>query len=259
MHLNCYHIDAFAKSIFTGNPAAVVPLDIWLDDSLMQSIAAENNLSETVFFIKEDDFYKIRWFSPTVEIPLCGHATLAAAYVLYNYLDYHSDTIIFQSLSGQLIVKRVDDKIQLNFPAIQNTKVVNFDLFQNIIPYKILNITSAKDKYLVHIENEEDVYSIDAQIFNTINTDKNIIITAKSKSYDFVSRFFAPHVGIAEDPVTGSAHCMLVPYWANLLQKNSFHAYQASSRGGELWCSLDEDRVFMSGYAIVFKISKLYL
>jgi PhzF family phenazine biosynthesis protein len=259
MHLNCYHIDAFAKSIFTGNPAAVVPLDTWLDDSLMQSIAAENNLSETVFFVKEDDFYKIRWFSPTVEIPLCGHATLAAAYVLYNYLDYRSDTIIFQSLSGQLIVKRVDDKIQLNFPAIQNTKVVNFDLFQNIIPYKILNVASAKDKYLVHIENEEDVYSIDAQIFNIFNTDKNIIITAKSKSYDFVSRFFAPHVGIAEDPVTGSAHCLLVPYWANLLHKNSFHAYQASSRGGELWCNLDEDRVFMSGYAIVFKISKLYL
>jgi len=247
--MTIYQVDAFTDKLFAGNPAAVCPLDEWLPDALMQQLGMENNLAETAFFVKQaDGSYHIRWFTPTVEVDLCGHATLAAAYVLFNQLDYKEDVIRFQSKSGELSVTRNGDMITLDFPANAPKPV---DTPENLLAG--LKITSGKVlfggwDYVVVIDSEEEVKKLDPD-FLTLGKVKarGVTVTAKGNDVDFVSRCFFPQSGINEDPVTGSAHTILTPYWSKALNKTQLTAKQLSHRGGHLLCELKEDRVLMSG------------
>ncbi|MFK5891698.1 MAG: PhzF family phenazine biosynthesis protein [Pseudomonadota bacterium] len=253
MKLKLYQIDAFAKHIFEGNPAAVIPLDIWLEDSLMQSIAAENNLSETAFFIATDKGFHIRWFTPICEVDLCGHATLATAYVIFNVLKLaQTNKITFESRSGLLNVENNKNRIQLDLPAQPPSACDIPKALLQAFKIKPVACYEAED-YLLVFENEQDI--VDAKPdYNLLMKLKHrgIIITAKSIDYDFVSRFFAPKYGIDEDPVTGSAYTQLVPYWATQLGKLEFHSKQVSKRGGELLCILSGDRVYITGKAVLY-------
>lgn len=249
-----YHADAFTNKLFGGNPAAVIPLDKWLDDSLMQNIAAENNLAETVFFVPRGNGYHIRWFTPELEIDLCGHATLASAFILYEYLGYSKSELLFYSKSGELIITRDGDKFQLNFPSRMPLRVSDY-------PEQLLNGLGIKDPlgvyksrdYVVEVAAEKEVVdlNIDISLLNQIDV-IGIIVTAPGKDCDFVSRFFAPNCGIPEDPVTGSAHSTLIPFWAEKLNKDTLHAKQLSKRRGELWCKNLGDRVTMSGNCVFY-------
>ncbi len=249
MKLNIYQIDAFAKESFKGNPAAVCPLDSWIDDNIMQSIAQENNLSETAFFVKNGDIFHIRWFTPTKEVDMCGHATLASAYVIFEILKYKNSEIIFNSKSGILKVKKSQDIYKMDFPAQKIDKCK--------LPNVVLEAFDKEPKesyksmdYILVFENEDDILNIkpNFELLKGIDC-RGVIVTAKSKEYDFVCRFFAPKYGVDEDPVTGSAFTQLIPYWAKLLKKDNFRARQVSKRGGELLCNLLGDRVEIAGYA----------
>ena len=243
MKIDIFQIDAFANQAFEGNPAAVCPLDSWLPDELMQSIAAENNLSETAFFVPEGEGFSIRWFTPSTEVALCGHATLASAFVLFNILDYKGDSIDFYSKSGSLLISRNGDRLVLDFPSQPPTLC---DTPSEIIKaFGVMPSECLKAEDLVVIfENENQVRtaSPNFEILKGIDT-RAVIISAASETVDFVARVFAPKVGISEDPVTGSAYTQLVPYWARKTDKTIFHAKQVSSRGGELFCELIGDRV----------------
>ena len=254
MKLDIYHIDAFAQKVFEGNPAAVCPLDAWIETELMQKIAHENNLSETAFFVKEEDTYRIRWFTPTVEIDLCGHATLASAYVVFEYLKYDENEIIFNSNSGILKVKKEDGKLVMDFPIREIEKcdtpkeIVEAFGKEPVECYKSIN-------YFIVFEDEQDVIHANPNIEILKKLDPSIlgvIITSKSKKYDFVNRFFVPNAGINEDPVTGSIFTELIPYWSKVLKKKELYAKQVSSRGGEVFCKLKDDRVEIAGYAIQY-------
>jgi len=250
MKIPIYQVDAFTSNLFGGNPAAVCPLKEWIDPGLMQSIAAENNLSETAFFVKKNDFYELRWFTPEIEVDLCGHATLATGFVLFNHLNYNDEEIKFETKSGRLMVQRSGDLITLNFPASPPEKTDPPDRLTEGLGKKPLEVYKSRD-YLALFETEKDVLSIqpDFKILGKLET-LGIIITARGDTSDFVSRFFAPSAGIDEDPVTGSAHTTLVPYWAKKLNKTKFHAFQISKRGGELFCQLvGDNRVLISGKA----------
>lgn len=249
MKIPIYQVDAFTSNFFGGNPAAVCPLTEWIDPGLMQSIAAENNLSETAFFVKKNDFYELRWFTPEIEVDLCGHATLASGFVLFNHLNYNEGEIKFETKSGRLMVQRSGDLITLNFPANPPVKIGTPDRLKEGLGKKPLEVCKSRD-YLALFETEKEVLSIqpDFKILGKLET-LGIIITARGDTSDFVSRFFAPAAGIDEDPVTGSAHTTLVPYWAKRLNKTKFHAFQISKRGGELFCQLAGDRVLISGKA----------
>ncbi len=259
MELNLYQIDAFADIPFEGNPAAVIPLEIWLPDSIMQSIAEENNLSETAFFVPRSRGFHIRWFTPKTEVDLCGHATLAAAYVLFNILGYNSDKIEFESKTGPLTVFQKDNWLIMDLPAqppipcdIPGEIVKAFDK----VPIECLR----SEDYIVVFETESDILSIKPDIDYLKKLDlRGVIITARSRQYDFVSRFFAPKYGIDEDPVTGSAHTQLIPYWAKKLGKTKMRVKQVSSRGGELVCELRNDRALISGKAVKFLEGKIEL
>ena len=252
MNIKIYQIDAFANQTFKGNPAAVCPLDSWLPDELMQSIAAENNLSETAFFVREGEEFFIRWFTPSAEVALCGHATLASAFVLFNILDFKGDRIDFNSKSGILPVSKSGERLVLDFPS-QPPEAC--DVPEEIIeafgvaPRECLK---AED-YVVILQNAEQVQSAspDFEILRSLDS-RGVIISAASEEYDFVARFFAPNLGILEDPVTGSAYTQLVPYWAKKTDKTVFHARQVSSRGGELFCELVGDRVKIAGSAVKY-------
>lgn len=248
MKLNLYQIDAFAKNIFEGNPAAVCPLDKWLDDSIMQKIANENNLSETAFFVKEDKSYHIRWFTPSSEVDMCGHATLASAYVLFEILKYSEKEILFNSKSGILKVTKNQDKYQMDFPITKIEKCNIPDNLINAFTIKPIECYKSMD-YILVFENEEDIINAipNLELLKNIDT-RGVIITAKSQKYDFVNRMFAPKYGIDEDPVTGSAFTQLIPYWNKKLNKNTFIAKQVSQRGGEVFCTLQNNRVQISGY-----------
>ncbi len=249
MKIPIYQVDAFTSKLFGGNPAAVCPLKDWIDPGLMQSIAAENNLSETAFFVKKNDFYELRWFTPEIEVDLCGHATLASGFVLFNHLNYNEGEIKFETRSGRLMVQRSGELIILNFPANPPVKVDTPDNLTEGLGKKPLEVYKSRD-YLALFETEKDVLSIqpDFKILEKLDA-LGIIITARGDTSDFVSRFFAPAAGVDEDPVTGSAHTTLVPYWAKKLNKTQFHAFQISKRGGELFCQLAGDRVLISGKA----------
>lgn len=252
MEIPLYQIDAFASRLFEGNPAAVCPLDAWLPAATMQSIAAENNLSETAFFVPKGDGFHIRWFTPLSEVDLCGHATLATAYVLFNLLGYKKDKIEFDSRSGMLAVARDGDRLVMDFPAqppvpcaIPKEIVEAF----NLPPVECLK----SEDLLVVFEREKDIEaaSPDFELLTKLDM-RGVIITAPASRYDFVARFFAPKYGIPEDPVTGSAYTQLAPYWASKTGLKKFRAKQLSSRGGELRCEVAGDRVFIAGKAVKF-------
>lgn len=259
MELTLYQIDSFTNHVFKGNPAAVCPLTKWLSDSTLLKIAAENNLSETAFYVPTKQGFHIRWFTPVVEVDLCGHATLAAAFVIFNYSNYRKNKIIFESKSGNLIVKKNGPLIQMDFP-IQIPSPCNTpkDLIAGLKlkPKVILKNVD----YIAVYNTAEDILNIspDFGILKTIKT-RGICITAIGKSVDFVCRFFAPRYGINEDPVTGSAFCELVPYWANVFKKNNLTATQLSKRQGTIQCKLTNDRVLISGKAIKYMVGKIYI
>lgn len=264
MQIPIYQIDAFSNEIFKGNPAAVCPLDSWLEDVTLQRIAQENNLSETAYFTKEDETtFNLRWFTPEYEIDLCGHATLATAHVILNELNYKGDTVNFKTLSGLISVKKEDDFLILNLPSrpgkvSELPKIIEDSL--NIQPQEIYK---ARD-YLLVYTSEDDVKAIHPNIvlLNQINLNPGgIIITAPSNDndIDFVTRFFTPQATIFEDPATGSAQCTLVPYWAKRLNKTTLNAFQHSQRTAKFKSSHDNDRVIVKGQAITYLKGYIYL
>lgn len=263
MKIPIYQADAFTGTLFGGNPAAVCPLDEWLPDSTMQKIAAENNLAETAFFVKTDKGYLLRWFTPEIEVELCGHATLASAHILFTELGYTDAVIQFDTRhAGVLTVSRDGDKYTLDFPSRPPQPVSNLpmDLINALGGQLPVEVLKAKN-YLVVYETEEEVRNLKPDFNLLAKIDSFVIITAESESddVDFVSRFFAPAAGINEDPVTGSAHCNLIPYWADVLGKDQLHAYQVSARKGELWCQLKGDRVLMSGKAVTYLKGEIFV
>ncbi len=252
MKLKIYKINAFTSKLFKGNPAAVIPLERWLSDDLMQKIAWENNLSETAFFVSSKKRFHIRWFTPKSEVKLCGHATLASAYVIFNILNYSFNKIIFDSQSGELIVKKTDEFFTLDFPSQMPLKCKIPNKLTDALGKEPLSCYKNED-YLAVYENESDILDI-APNFNILKQLdlRGIIITAPTNNFDFVSRFFVPNLGIDEDPVTGSAHTQLTPYWAEKLNKKVLKAKQVSRREGVLYCEQRTDRVLISGSAILF-------
>lgn len=259
MRLSQYQVDAFTRTLFTGNPAAVVPLDHWLPDSMLQAIADENNLSETAFFVPEGDGYRLRWFTPVAEVDLCGHATLAAAHVLYHHAGYTRNCILFHTRSGLLTVRRHDAEYTLDFPASFPVEVPCPDALAAALPSAPLAVLAAED-YLVVLADAHAVRQAAPDMIHLRQLDRRgVILTAPGEDCDFVSRFFAPKFGIDEDPVTGSAHCQLTPYWSERLNRKTLSARQISRRGGELRCELVGHRVLMSGQAVTFLESVLHL
>jgi PhzF family phenazine biosynthesis protein len=249
MKLPLYQIDAFSSKAFGGNPAAVCPLEAWIDDALMQSIAAENNVAETAFFVPNDAGFDIRWFTPATEVDLCGHATVASAYVVFEHVRPGSDRVTFDSKSGALPVARRDGKIALDFPADPPREARAPDALAAALG-KAPAQTLAADSYVCVYASEGDVLALRPDMASLARLDLHgVIVTAPGDSVDFVSRFFAPKLGVPEDPVTGSAHCKLIPYWAKRLGKTTLRARQISARGGELWCELTGDRVIIAGHA----------
>ena len=252
MKLSLYQIDAFANKVFEGNPAAVIPLEDWLPAKTMQLIASENNLSETAFFCPSDNNYEIRWFTPNGEVELCGHATLASAYVLFNILNYKTEQIEFNSLSGSLIVKKINDLYRLDFPSQKPIKCKMPSLLTEGLGRESNNCYKNED-YLVVFETEDEIANINPDFNKLKNLDsRGVIITAPGLNYDFVSRAFFPKYGILEDPVTGSAHTKLIPYWAKKFEKSKLIAKQISKRGGELFCENNKNRVYISGHAMLY-------
>lgn len=249
MKLKIYQVDAFTSRVFAGNPAAVCQLDAWLPDSLMQSIALENNLSETAFFVAEEDHFSIRWFTPTTEVNLCGHATLASAFVLFECAGHESDRIDFASRSGMLSVSRTDDLLVLDFPVQRPEPCSLPEELVSAFGHEPVECLRAAD-YVAIFEDEREVRSANPDIdaLRALES-RGVIISAVGDDCDFVARFFGPNVGVAEDPVTGSAYTQLVPYWATKTGKARFHARQVSERGGELHCELAGDRVLIGGRA----------
>lgn len=249
MKLSIYQVDAFASKVFEGNPAAVCPLDEWLPDDLMQQIAMENNLSETAFFVKHNDKYRLRWFTPTTEVDLCGHATLASAHVLFEHLDYNQKTIRFDSNSGELQVQKKEDRLGMNFPAAEINKVEVSQFLEEAIGVPAKELYRDTD-YLYVVETEKEVRNLNPDIRELAKADvRGIIVTAPGDEFDFVSRFFAPAAGVDEDPVTGSTHTMLTPYWSNRLGKEKLVGRQVSRRGGMVYCHHLGNRVEICGQA----------
>lgn len=264
MKLNLYQVDAFTKKLFGGNPAAVVPLEQWPDTELMQNIALENNLSETVFFVpaaSSDADYEIRWFTPTLEINLCGHATLASAYVLFEMLGFNKSSIRFSSKSGILNISRQDDLITMNFPSWKPERLNEYpDVLKEALGIEEwVGVYKHRD-YLVELQNEEAVKKCNPDFTLMKKHFDKLIVTAPGNTVDFVSRFFAPGAGVDEDPVTGSAHSQLIPFWSEKLHKKKMHAKQLSKRVGEIWCEqLNDERVLMSGQCVFYMKGEIFL
>lgn len=253
MKIKQYQIDAFASRVFEGNPAAICPLDSWLADDLMQAIAEENNLSETAFFVPSDKGFHLRWFTPIKEIDLCGHATLASAHVLFERLAYPKATITFETRSGDLLVEKKGALLKMNFPAYPLTPCsMPPEILGQALGHQSIEVLVADD-YMAVFANEAIIRSITPNQTLLSQLDlRGVIITAPGVDVDFVSRFFGPKYGIPEDPVTGSAHCLLTPYWAEKLNKSRLTAKQLSKRGGSIHCELKDNRVLLSGTAVTF-------
>jgi len=260
MKIPMYQVDAFATKLFEGNPAAVVPLKDWLPEEQMQQIAAENNLSETAFFVKEGEGYHLRWFTPLVEVDLCGHATLASAHVLFNELGYEGKLIRFQTRSGELTVGREDGRLRMDFPADDMPKAqAPDDLFKALGIQKTKEVYKSDD-YMVVLDTEAEVAALepDLRLLKSVEA-RGVIVTAPGEQVDFVSRFFAPQSGVDEDPVTGSAHTKSTPYWSRRLEKKELEARQISQRGGSLSCRMNGDRVEIIGSALTFLKGEIQL
>jgi PhzF family phenazine biosynthesis protein len=259
MKLPLFQVDAFTDQLFRGNPAAVCPLDKWLPDETLQAIAAENNLAETAYFVPSGDAWDLRWFTPTVEIDLCGHATLASAFVIMNHLDTTRTETRFQTRSGELRVTREADLYSLDFPSRHPQRREISEHLVDALGARPLEFWAARDCMAVYA-TEQDVLALRPNMEKLVALgDFAFIATAPGSTVDFVSRFFAPGAGIPEDPVTGSAHCTLTPYWAGRLGKTVLTARQVSARGGELLVEQRGDRVKISGKAVLYLTGTIYL
>lgn len=256
MRIPLYQVDAFTSWPFSGNPAAVCPLPEWLDDDTLRKVAAENNLSETAYFVPREGFYDLRWFSPRCEVELCGHGTLASAYVLLNILRPGLRDPRFETrFSGELTVRKQGDRFVMDFPATppqlcaDPPELLARGLGSTTPP---LNVLQANRNYIVVYETRSSVRNLrpDFEMLEQLHP-FGVVVTAPDDEVDFVSRYFAPSYGVPEDPVTGSAHCALAPYWAQRLHKTSLHALQVSERGGEIWCEIARDRVILKGNAVL--------
>lgn len=262
MKLDIFQVDAFSSKPFGGNPAAVVPLEAWLADEVMLDIAAENNLAETAFFVKNGDKYDIRWFTPRVEVNLCGHATLASAYVIFECLRLESEVIRFHShRSGELGVTKEDGRMVLDFPAYPMAEIEQSDELAcavGIVPVKVWEMQG--NMVILRLENETQVRELSPDFNALLGIDYDeFIVTAPGDDCDFASRMFAPRIGINEDPVTGAIHCSLIPYWAKELGKTEMFARQVSARGGELFYALRGDRVKIGGEATLYLKGEIYV
>lgn len=254
MRIPLYQVDAFTSRIFGGNPAAVCLLDGWLEDSVLQAIASENNLSETAFLVRNDSGFDLRWFTPVTEVVLCGHATLASAFVLFVCRKWPEAAIRFRTRrSGDLVVTRQKRLLEMDFPARPTHTIRAPEGLAEALRVTPQQVFGSEEDLLVILDNEAAVRAArpDYAALDSV-TDRGVIITARGDKSDFVSRFFAPRVGIPEDPVTGSAHCVLIPYWAEKLRKNDLHAFQVSGRGGEIFGSNLGDRVKICGRAALY-------
>jgi predicted PhzF superfamily epimerase YddE/YHI9 len=254
MRLPMYQVDAFTDSLFGGNPAAICPLDVWLPDATMQAIAAENNLAETAFFVRENGDYALRWFTPTVEVDLCGHATLASGHVVFNFLEPKRDSVSFRTLkAGTLVVSRRGDMLAMDFPARPAEPCEPPAGLLVALGGKPREVLRARD-HLIVFDTAREIAELapDLAALGKVDCWAAIVTAPGDNGIDFVSRFFAPAQGIPEDPVTGSAHCTLVPYWAKRRGKTEFEARQVSRRGGALRCALKGDRVSIGGKAVTY-------
>lgn len=254
MKLTIYQVDAFADKVFQGNPAAVCPLTEWLADDVMLKIAAENNLAETAFYVPKEDSFEIRWFTPNTEVDLCGHATLATAYVIRHCENYQNDVINFYSpRSGKLPVNIDGDKFVMNFPSDHFSETPLTDELLTATNNTPVAAFKGKTDYMLVFEKQEDITTLQPNLPQIANIKaRGIIVTAKGENYDFVSRFFAPAVGVNEDAVCGSAHTTLTPYWAGQLNKTELKAFQLSKRTGEVHCRLINNRVELGGTAVLY-------
>jgi len=252
-----YIIDAFTDKVFSGNPAAVCIMDNWLSNELMLNITKENNLSETAFIVKENNNYKLRWFTPKAEIDLCGHATLASAFVILNYYEPDLNEISFNTLSGKLTVKRDNDLYIMDFPAYKLKRIEITSKIINTLGIMPKEIYIARDLLCI-LDNEEEVRNFKPNLEKIKELDGLLLhISAKGSDYDCVSKSFAPKLNVSEDPVCGSGHCHIVPYWAEKLNKNNITAYQASDRGGTLYCKMNKDRIKIGGKAVLYSKSEI--
>lgn len=249
MEIPLYQVDAFTRKVFGGNPAAICPLKEWLDDRVMQHIGRENNLSETAFFVPEGDGYAIRWFTPVAEVDLCGHATLASAFIIFTHLDPSRTEVSFSSRSGLLGVKRSGDLLSMDFPSQPPEPCDPPRELMEGLGIQPSLVLRCPDYFAVY-DHEDDIRKLNPNmdLLKKIGL-RGVVVTAPGRESDFVSRFFAPKLGINEDPVTGSAHSALIPYWSGRLGKKTMHAFQLSARGGEIWCENKEGRVIIAGYA----------
>ncbi|MFO1460284.1 MAG: PhzF family phenazine biosynthesis protein [Verrucomicrobiota bacterium] len=259
MNLPYYQVDAFTQRLFSGNPAGVCPLDAWLSDSVLQSIAMENGLSETAFYVRSGSRFHLRWFTPTVEVDLCGHATLAAAHVLFRHGGHPGTRIEFETRSGVLTVELEESHLMLDFPARPGTACPPPPELVRGLGVPLVAAFKSRD-YLAILESEEAVRNLqpNQEILGQLDC-LGVIATAPGTTYDFVSRFFAPRAGVPEDPVTGSAHCTLIPYWADRLRRDRLRARQISKRGGELLCEHRGPRVRIGGQAVTYFTGTLCL
>lgn len=259
MQLEFQQIDAFSDQPFAGNPAMVYRLDAWLDDALMQQIAAEHNLAETAFVVREAQGWRIRWFTPATEVPLCGHATLASAYVLFELYGEPGPRIEFLSRSGPLSVTREGGLLWLDFPLRSPRRQADAEQVAQILGARVIDLQGAHELLAV-LESEQAVRDCRPDLAALAKLPwPGVIVTARGERYDFVSRYFAPAIGIDEDPVTGSTHCCLTPYWAQQLDKQQLSAFQCSARGGELFCRLEGERVKIGGHARLIASGRLHL
>jgi PhzF family phenazine biosynthesis protein len=251
MKLPYFQVDAFTSRRFHGNPAGVCPLPAWLNDVTLQNIAAENNLAETAFFVARGSGYELRWFAPEVEIDLCGHATLASAFVLFSELGLSGNSVTFQSMSGPLTVTRQGDVLTLDFPSRPPGPCTVPPALIAGLGKKPIEVLKARDYFALYAA-EADVRSLQPDFAALRTLDQKVIVTAPGSDCDFVSRFFAPTAGVPEDPATGSSHCTLIPYWSQRLGRTELFARQLSRRGGELFCRLGGERVFIGGKAVLY-------
>jgi len=261
MELIIYQVNAFTDKIFCGNPAAICPLDDWLPDDVLQKIAIENSVAETAFFIPTSDGFEIRWFTPEIEMDLCGHATLATAHVITRHLNPQLSCLKFHSKSGVLIVKVENELLTMDFPSRKPEPSDVPQIIVDAIQEKPIEVLKSRD-YILVFESEETIQNLkpNQSMLNQINLDPGgIVVTAKGNDVDFVSRFFTPQASIFEDPVTGSAHCSLIPYWSKILGKKSMHALQLSPRRGEILCKDLGERVLISGEAVTFLKGQIFL
>lgn len=261
MQLNYFIVDAFAEQVFEGNPAAVYILNEWLSDDVMQKIAIENNLSETAFTVKKNNYYELRWFTPDREIDLCGHATLATAFVLFNYFETEITTLEFRTcFSGNLFVTKKNELFQMDFPSILPKQTERLSVYEEALGVKIKEMYLGRDLLFV-LNSEREVAELEPNFSKLEEFEKGVgvIVTALGENVDFVSRTFFPKLTINEDPVCGSAHSNLIPYWSSKLNKKSLVAHQLSRRSGYLYCELNENRVFISGKAVLYAKGVAYI